>query len=81
MNESVVACGNFDPVHADNLGVNHKPESIGDIAFEGRNDGAKQFSVGTLGSFEDAWGKVRWSYSGNMGCTYLELWVDFLHRL
>ena len=73
MNESVVACGNLDPVHADNLGVNHEPEGIGDVAFECWNDGAEQFLVSTLGSFEDAWGKIRWGYTRSLGCTYLEL--------
>jgi len=72
-NEGVVACRDLDPVHTNYLGVNHEPKGVYDIAFEGWNDGAEQVLVRTLSSFEDTCGKIRWSHSASLECTYLEL--------
>ena len=73
MGKGVVAGWDLDPVHTDDLSVNHESQGIRNVAFKGRNDAPKQIPVRTLSPFEDACGEVRSRHSMRSESTHLEL--------
>ena len=70
--ESVIACRDLDPVHANDLRVDHEPQGIRDVAFKSWNNSTEHILVRTLTPFEDPCGKIRSRHLGSLDCTYLE---------